>query len=227
MRTRFLVASATISCRRIHELSLLIHCGLEVSVIDAGTTGFAATPETVPNLTGVTAISLTEGLCAIVAGGAVECSPAGNEPALVPGVTATAIAGDCALTPSGSIQCWGNLRWRPDAGGVSALEGGGFTSLSDDSYSACAVQGPGGTSITCWGYNDTGQLGGGLPIEGGPFAVPGLTGVASVAIGGSDIGFACALLKDGTVQCWGDNQHGELGNGTTNDSSSGPVLVPQ
>jgi hypothetical protein len=32
-----------------------------------------------------------------------------------------------------------------------------------------------------------------------------------VAIGGSS---ACAVLADGTVQCWGDNTYGELGDGT-------------
>jgi len=34
----------------------------------------------------------------------------------------------------------------------------------------------------------------------------------------------CVVLNDGTLQCWGDNSYGELGNGTTTDSSV-PVTV--
>jgi hypothetical protein len=45
-----------------------------------------------------------------------------------------------------------------------------------------------------------------------PNAVPGLSGVTSIAAGGSDV---CAVMSDGTVQCWGRNDYGQLGDGTT------------
>jgi alpha-tubulin suppressor-like RCC1 family protein len=34
----------------------------------------------------------------------------------------------------------------------------------------------------------------------------------------------CALMQNGTVQCWGANGAGELGDGTTNNSLA-PVTV--
>lgn len=46
------------------------------------------------------------------------------------------------------------------------------------------------------------------------FDTTGCLGVASVAGGGR---FACAVLTDGTVRCWGRNQRGQLGDGTTTD----------
>ena len=48
-----------------------------------------------------------------------------------------------------------------------------------------------------------------------------LTGVTAIAVGGSN---TCALLTGGTVQCWGDNSYGQLGNNSTNLSKL-PVSV--
>lgn len=38
-------------------------------------------------------------------------------------------------------------------------------------------------------------------------------------------GFFCGVEEDGTVRCWGNNDLGELGNGTTGGQEPSPVLV--
>ena len=42
-----------------------------------------------------------------------------------------------------------------------------------------------------------------------PLTVPGVYSAKAVAVGEDH---ACALLLDGTIQCWGNNSYGELGN---------------
>jgi len=54
-----------------------------------------------------------------------------------------------------------------------------------------------------------------------PVVVDGLTGAVSVATSGTH---ACALLEDGSVKCWGNNDYGQLGDGTRT-SSLIPVTV--
>src|SRR3954468_21363692 len=48
------------------------------------------------------------------------------------------------------------------------------------------------------------------------------TATPMAVIGGDS--HSCALLSDGTVDCWGHNQYGVLGDGTTDDSLT-PIPV--
>ena len=49
----------------------------------------------------------------------------------------------------------------------------------------------------------------------------GITNATAIAVSNA---YACALLADGTVDCWGKGETGELGNGSTNGSAT-PVAV--
>jgi alpha-tubulin suppressor-like RCC1 family protein len=52
----------------------------------------------------------------------------------------------------------------------------------------------------------------------GSATIPNVSG-STVAITAGN-GFACALISDGSVKCWGKNDKGQLGDGTTTDSST-------
>jgi alpha-tubulin suppressor-like RCC1 family protein len=82
--------------------------------------------------------------------------------------------------------------------------------------------------VDCWGFNGNGELGNGTTASSDvPVAVRAITN-AKVVVGDSDGGSYggsfCAVLATGQVKCWGYNNDGELGNGTT-VSSTVPVTV--
>ena len=88
--------------------------------------------------------------------------------------------------------------------------------------SSCALLADG--KVQCWGDNTYGQLGNGTvtgpdtctafatPCSTAPAPVPGLHGIVGIAAGGISV---CALSSAGTVECWGDNLDGQLGDGST------------
>ncbi len=162
-------------------------------------------------------------VCALLAGGGVECwgsnsvgqlgdgtTTASDTPVPVSGISkATAIAagptGSCAVISGGTVECWGE-NGDPPAGGAqlaSPLVG----EAVEASRSATTL------SVTPASSTVTDSL--------APEAVSGIEEATAVTVG---IQFECALLSSGHIDCWGDGAQGQLGDGTT-ESSSTPVAV--
>ncbi len=149
--------------------------------------------------------------------------PCTNEPRDVEGVTGAAhlVAGQdhtCALLDSGEVWCWGRnasgqLGFTPlgdvrTARPVQGLaEGDPIVGLAAGGNTTCAASQSGG--VWCWGAPLPGGGAGGTP---NPTRVVGLDGVRQVAMG---VGHLCARLRSGAVRCLGQNDYGQLGDGST------------
>ena len=91
------------------------------------------------------------------------------------------------------------------------------TQVSSGSNYSCAVLD--NNTIKCWGQRTDGKLGNGTTGGTGsndkstsPVTVTGISDAEQVSAGGSH---TCALLTNGGIKCWGDNYHGQLGDGGT------------
>jgi alpha-tubulin suppressor-like RCC1 family protein len=223
------------------------------------TTTSSETPTNVVGLDGpVTQLtSAGEHTCALIAGGTVQCwggnffgqlgdgtntgpdtcsiyGPCSTKPEDVSGLGGTVIAVSagiqhtCALMTGGTVKCWGGNSGGQLGTGVSggssltpvSVTGlnGAVAAIAANQISSCALI-VGGT-VQCWGDDTFGELGdNGTPGPNNvnsptPVNVVGLNGtVVAISAGGNA---SCALIVGGTVQCWGENDGGNLGNGDTN-----------
>jgi alpha-tubulin suppressor-like RCC1 family protein len=89
----------------------------------------------------------------------------------------------------------------------------------------CAAASADGT-VMGWGFNEDGQLGTGTASSGGCRCVtsPTAASISEVTQISASAYDTLGLLSDGTVEAWGLNEYGQLGDGSTTQSSS-PVEV--
>ena len=197
--------------------------------------------------------------CGLEVGGAYcwGAHPAGSTPQLVGGAYSFAnitsgASHACGLTASGVAYCWGNNASGQIGDGTTssvtapvAVSGSqSFSVLSAGGSFTCGIVLGGNVSIDnqktvtyCWGSNRYGQIGDGGPADGTASA-DRLTPVfirrnlfRSLATGGDH---ACGLNTTGVAYCWGRNDKGQLGDGTTANRSTPttvnvsaiPVVVP-
>jgi alpha-tubulin suppressor-like RCC1 family protein len=137
----------------------------------------------------------------------------------------------CALLSDGHVDCWGEGEYGQlgddtTTSSSTPVEVRGVSNATEvttgGSYS-CAMLSSG--HIDCWGADYYGQLGNGMKANSRvPVEVQGISSATQVAAGEGVREHACALLSSGHIDCWGRNESGQLGNGTT-ASSSTPVEV--
>jgi alpha-tubulin suppressor-like RCC1 family protein len=147
----------------------------------------------------------------------------------------------CALLGDGTVRCWGDNN-DGDLGNGSATMSAVPVAVSGIADAILVSAGSGYTcgllgdrTVQCWGLTSAfGNFGatdtcvhqGPLfntsnPCNTTPVTVPGITNATLVA---ASWDHTCTLLTGGTVQCWGGNTWGQLGNGATTGSSV-PVTV--
>jgi alpha-tubulin suppressor-like RCC1 family protein len=252
-----IAAGADQSMALLGNGSVMAWGGNESGQLGDGSTTESEAPVAVRGLTGVTAIAaggehglalLSDGT--VMAWGENEYGQLGDGvtknsdvPVPVKGLTGViAIAAgeqfSLALLSDGQVMAWGADQFGELANSGVKANGPEEERFSEapvavegvDNASAIAAGGrhglallAGGT-VVAWGADGEGQLGDGS-IESsseGPVPVSGLAEAAQIAAGGNH---SMALLSGGTVDTWGENRHGELGDGSSGEPSDVPVAV--
>src|SRR5262249_34259980 len=147
--------------------------------------------------------------------------------AIAPGMSST-----CALLAIGRMECWGSNHSGQLGDGtniphitpavVAGLANVRQMALGRTEVACAAFDG----QLSCWGSNVFGVVGDGTGMDRySPvgLAIPGRP-VAQVSVGYT---LACALTVAGTPYCWGENNVGQLGDGTTIDHTTpAQAVVP-
>ena len=146
----------------------------------------------------------------------------------------------CALMDAvlgGGVKCWGynddgQLGVEPSSGRHTPADVNGLTSgvleIFAGHWHTCAAMDGAQGGFKCWGYNASGQLGDGTTTNRAtPVAVSGLDRrVQAIAAGGYHTCALTDVIQGRRVQCWGYNNHGQLGNGMTTNQAV-PVKVSE
>ncbi len=135
----------------------------------------------------------------------------------------------CLVRTSGQVACWGanNLGYLGNGMTSNSSPPVSVSGLTDatevtaGTFHSCALRA--GGHLTCWGNGLKGQFGDGAD-HASLTPVPAATGISDAVQVDAGNQLTCAVRASGQVACFGQNNDGQLGNGTTTDSNR-PVPV--
>jgi alpha-tubulin suppressor-like RCC1 family protein len=139
----------------------------------------------------------------------------------------------CVIRADQSVWCWGyNISGSVGTGTENdyifdpvEVSKGSAVITGSSGFHTCALVKSNGGELWCWGADQSGQV-------GVPNSVDGIVRAPTRALitGATDriaVGTAhsCAVTKDGSLWCWGNNDNGQLGIGTVGESTFVPHVV--
>ena len=154
----------------------------------------------------------------------------------------------CAVLDDGTISCWGYGGYGQlghgsfdsllspstlvddighDGVECALVECPSAVGISIGEETTCAILDDG--SVSCWGSSAYWALGSEVSTtQNSPIQTANLSesedGGDRTAVGiASGVSHTCAILDDGSVSCWGDNQYGQLGDGHFETQNPSPV----
>ena len=180
--------------------------------------------------------------CAALTSGGAQCWGENNEgqigdgtktdralPTNVSGLTQDLVAIDagaqytCGVATNGSLMCWGRLNLGASLLTPQQIVSSDVRSVSVGKNHACVAVIS--SQAMCWGDDSRGQLG-----DGGGFVdttTPSLVTLLPNDLLEVEAGdeHTCSVHASGDAFCWGDNNIGQLGTGSTGGFTGSPVQV--
>ena len=143
----------------------------------------------------------------------------------------------CALSKNSFVYCWGSNHFgnlgnksKQDSGfpfAIKAPKNGKpliFASIETGEEHTCGIAS--NHQTYCWGFNKFGELGNNsdkqsfMPVAVSTASNKKILNFLNISAGSG----TCGLTLTNKAYCWGNNEHGQLGNNTTTNSSI-PVAV--
>lgn len=207
--------------------------GIAVSDLDAGFSHTCAVQEGGDVLCWG---SNTDGQLGVDPGNSTKLASPTKVPGLAGATSVCAgVSHSCAVLADGTIRCWGDNVWGQlgNASNTSSFVPVQVSGISEGRDISCGAQ---HTCVVltngfarCWGANVQlgvpgagGQLGDGTTTSSSvPVSVLSFAQAQGLSVGGAH---ACAT-ELGQLRCWGINDDGQLGDGTTDDRSSPTTIA--
>ena len=201
---------------------------------DGTTGGSAAMPRQVALPAGtIHDLSLGDNAACAIVDGDLWCwgsqgTPAPEHVPLAAAATHVAIGRSFQCVIAGGALCWGvNSAGQLGTGDTNAQpaptavkQGGSFVAIEAGDDHACALDAS--STPWCWGHNDFGAIA--LAQATDHSTVPvnqpaGITALPQIA------GWHSCAMAGPSVRCWGEGDHGELGDGGTSNSSAAVTVT--
>lgn len=211
-------------------------------------------PLEVQGVSGAEQVSMSWGhACALLSNGAIKCWGEGSEGRLGNGGTSSAFTAvqvslytdfvavsaglqfTCAIRQGGQAVCWGDNFYTQLGNGmgtdsstpvnVTGLDDA--VSISAGEQHACAVRDSG--EVWCWGRDVRQALGApGIGAIGSPVPVHSIPAeVATAAAVSANDDHSCVVTYSKYFYCWGQNDYGEIGNGSDGNFGSASYETAQ